>query len=139
VKPTLHNINTMANQFFYDVFHKKLKPNSATSLPTFHNNNTMNDVLVSHSKKETQQTHSIHAKVHSRNNMGVTNMDNFKKRQCIVTLKRLMLNPDGEDFKDAMDSKRLARCYSDISGMLIILKLVFVHYFKKIFKVYLFF
>jgi len=120
----------MENKFFYEVFHKNLKPKSATSLHTSHHNNTINDVLVSRSNKETQQTHS---KVHSEKKFLGYIMDRFKKQQCFVTLKRLMLNPDGEDFKDAMASKRLARCYSnDISGMFIILKLVYVHYFKKI-------
>ncbi|XP_058752441.1 transcription factor GTE12-like [Vicia villosa] len=32
-------------------------------------------------------------------------MNSFKKQQCFVTLKRLMINPDGKDFKNAMDSK----------------------------------
>jgi len=52
--------NTMTNKFFYDVFHRKLKTKStfATSLHTFRNNYTINDVLVSHSNKETQHIHS---------------------------------------------------------------------------------
>jgi hypothetical protein len=125
----------MENKFFYEVFHKNLKPKSATSLHTSHNNNTINDVLVSRSN--TMETQKTHSKALSEKKFLGYIMDRFKKQQCFVTLKRLMLNPDGQDFKDAMDSKRLARCYyNDISGMFIILKLVFVHYFKKIFKVY---
>jgi len=120
----------MSNQFFYEVFHKKLKPNSATSLHTSHKNNTINDVFVSHSNKETRQTQS---NVLSEKKFLGYIMDRFKIKQCYVTLQRLMLNPDGKDFKDAMDSKRLARCDSnDISGMFIILMLVFVHYFERL-------
>ncbi|GAU12674.1 hypothetical protein TSUD_121660 [Trifolium subterraneum] len=32
-------------------------------------------------------------------------MDRYKKQQCFVTLKRLMMNPDGKDFQDAMNSR----------------------------------
>ena len=112
----------MTTKFFYEVLHKKLEANSASSLHTFHNNNTINDVLVSNSNKETQQEKKFLGYI----------MDRFKKQQCFVTLKRLMLNPDGEDFKDAMPSKRLARCDSnDISGMFIISKLCYF-FFKFI-------
>lgn len=108
----------MENKFFYEVLHKNHKPKSATSL------HTINDVLVSRSNKEIQQTHT---KVHSEKMFLGYIMDRFKKQQCFVTLKRLMLNPDGEDFKDSMASKRLSRHYSDdISGMFIILKLCYL-------------
>ncbi|WJX30691.1 hypothetical protein P8452_19201 [Trifolium repens] len=32
-------------------------------------------------------------------------MDHFKKQQCSVSLKRLMMNPDGKDFQNAMNSR----------------------------------
>jgi len=52
-------------------------------------------------------------------------MDRIKKQRCFVTLKRLMLNSGGKDFKDTSDSKRLSRSDSnDISGMFVILKFI---------------
>lgn len=56
-------------------------------------------------------------------------MDSVKKRQCFVTLRRLMINSDDKDFQNTMDSK--ASTNEDSKGIfnvLILFQLVIIFY-----------
>lgn len=67
--------------------------------------------------------------IHSKNIFDVIKMDYVKKQQCFVTLRRLMINSNGKDFQNTMDSNASTNDDSKgIFNVLILSQLIIIFY-----------